>query len=174
MLRKELQPPKINNELVKELMQLIDEISELFDEYYEEYYIKKEKTILNEKIDCLNSKVEKEYEPMDFANYLASTSLEEISKMVALPNPPIIKDITIEETTEIIEIIANLEWPQEIDEVEEVDIYIEYYLELMGKSIPNKDISDLIYWYDVEEYGHEPTAREIAEKAFKMREVNVL
>lgn len=169
MLRKELQPPKINNKLVEELMQLIDEISELVQKYYEEYYVKKEKTILNERIDYLNSKVEKKYEPMDFAEYWGSASLEDIAKWTSIPNPPIINDLTIEEVTQIIEMIVNLKSPEEIEEVEDVDIYIDYYLELMEKSIPNNNISDLIYWYDVEEYGHEPTAKEIAQKAFERR-----
>lgn len=167
MLRKELQPPSINNELVEELMQLIDEISELVDEYYEEYYVTDEKTILNDRINELNSKVERKYEPMDFHDYMAAVSLEDLAKEVSLPNPPIVSNITVEEAAKIIDMIAELKSPEGIEEVEEVYPYINYYIELLEKSIPHNNISDLIYWYDVEEYGHEPTAREIAEKAFK-------
>lgn len=167
MLRKELQPPSINNELVEELMQLIDEISELVDEYYEEYYVTDEKTILNDKINELNSKVERKYEPMDFHDYMAAVSLEDLAKEVSLPNPPIVSDITVEEAAKIIDMIAELKSPEGMEEVEEAYPYINYYIELLEKSIPHNNISDLIYWYDVEEYGHEPTAREIAEKAFK-------
>ncbi|MCX8169562.1 MAG: hypothetical protein N3D72_00560, partial [Candidatus Methanomethyliaceae archaeon] len=87
---------------------------------------------------------------------------------------PIIKDITVEEVSSIIEMIINSKSPEGIEEVEEVESYINYYIELMEKSIPNSDISDLIYWYEVEDYGHEPTPREIAEKAFGNRDVIVL
>ena len=174
MLRKELQPPKINNKLVEELMKLIDEISGLVDEYYEEYYVTNEKTILNYRINELNSKVERKYEPMDFQEYWGSTSLEDLAKEVSLPNPSIVSDITVEEAANIIEMIAELESPEGIEEVEEVYPYINYYIELLEKSIQHNNISDLIYWYDVEEYGHEPTAREIAEKAFEIREANTL
>lgn len=169
MIRKELQPPKINNELVEELMKLIDEISGLTEEYYEEYYDKNEKTILNDKIDELNSKVQKKYEPMDFHDYMAAVSIDDLAKEVSLPNPPIVSDITIEEVSKIIEMIAELKSPEGMEEVGEVYPYINYYIELLEKSIPHNNISDLIYWYDVEEYGHEPTAREIAETAFKTR-----
>ncbi len=171
MLRKELQPPKIDEKLVDELMPLIEEISDLSYEYHEEYYEKNEKTILNDKIDQLNSKVLKEYEPMDFQNYMGAMSLEEFAKELSLPNPPVVSDITVEEAAKIIQMIAELKSPEGIEEVEEVYNYISYYIELLEKSIPHNNISDLIYWYDVEEYGHEPSAREIAEKAFKTREI---
>lgn len=174
MLRKELQPPKINNELVSELMQLIEEISQLVDEYYEEYYEKNEKTILNDKIDELNSKVQKKYEPTDFQEYWGSVSIEDFAKEVSLANPPMVNDITIEEAAKIIEMIVELKSPEGMEEVEEVYPYINYYIELLEKSIPHNNISDLIYWYDVDEYGHEPTAREIAEKAFRTKEIRNL
>lgn len=177
MLRKELQPPKINNQLVEELKKLIDEISDLVDEYYEEYYVTNEKTILNDRINELNSKVERKYEPMDFHDYMAAVSLEDLAQEVSLPNPPIVSDITVEEAANIIEMIAELESPEgmeEVEEVEEVYPYINYYIELLEKSIQHNNISDLIYWYDVEEYGHEPTARKIAEKAFKTRHTDNL
>ncbi|EKQ56077.1 MULTISPECIES: hypothetical protein [unclassified Clostridium] len=170
MLRSELQPPKIDEKLVEELMKLIEEISELVDEYYEEYYEKNEKTILNDKIYELNSKVQKKYEPTDFQEYWGSVSLEDLAKEVSLPNPPMVNDITIEEAAKIIEMIVELKSPEGVEEVEEVYPYINYYIELLEKSITHNNISDLIYWYDVEEYGHEPSAREIAEKAFKTRE----
>ncbi len=172
MLRKELQPPKINNKLVSELMKLIEEISDLSQEYYEEYYEKNEKTILNDKIDQINSKVQKKYEPMDFQNYMGAMSLEDFAKEISLPIPPVVSDITVEEAAKIIQMIAELKSPEGIEEVKEVDNYICYYIELLEKSIPHNNISDLIYWYDVEEYGHEPTAKEIAEKAFEMRNRN--
>lgn len=171
MLRKELQPPKINNDLVEELKKLIDEISQLTDEYYEEYYEKNEKTILNDKIDELNLKIQKKYEPVDFSEYWSWTSLEDIAKEISLPSPPVVSDITVEEAVKIIEMIAELKSPEGIEEVEEVYPYTNYYIELLEKSIPNNNVSDLIYWYDVEEYGHEPTAREIAEEAFETREI---
>ncbi|WPC39588.1 hypothetical protein [Clostridium sp. JS66] len=171
MLRKELQPPKINNELVEELKKLIGEISNLSEQYYEEYYEKNEKTILNDKIDELNSKVHKKYEPIDFQNYMGAMSLEEFAKEISLPNPPVVSDITVEETAKIIEMIIELKSP---DGIEEVENYICYYIELLEKSIHHNNISDLIYWYDVEEYGHEPSAREIAEKAFETREIRNL
>lgn len=41
--------------------------------------------------------------------------------------------------------------------------------ELMQQSLPHDNISDLIYWYEVEEYGHEPSSRDIAKKVFKTR-----
>lgn len=173
MLRKELQPPKINEGLVEELMQLIEEISGLVEEAYEEDYLNDENSLLKKKIRELNLKTKKEYEPTDFAEYWGYTSLEDLAKEVALPNPPIMKDITIEEVSSIIDMIMNLKSPEGIEEVEEVEPYITYYLELMEKSIPNSDISDLIYWYDVEDYGHEPTPREIAEKAFENRDEEV-
>jgi hypothetical protein len=169
MLRKELQPPKIDTKLVSELMELIEEISELGEEYYEEYYEKKEKTVLNERMEELNSKVEKVYEPMSFIQYWEAVSLEDLAKEVALPNPPIVRDITIDEVTSIIEMIVNLEAPEEIEKVEEVEPYISYYIELIEQSLPHDNISDMIYWYEVEEYGHEPSSREIAEKAFQTR-----
>lgn len=174
MLRKELQPPKINNELVEELKKLIEEISSLSEQYYEEYYEKNEKTILNDKIDELNSKVNKKYEPIDFQNYMGAMSLEEFAREISLPNPLVVSDITVEETAKIIEMIIELKSPEEIKEVEEVADYICYYIELLEKSMPHSNISDLIYWYDVEEYGHEPSAREIAEKAFATREIREL
>ncbi|NMM62429.1 hypothetical protein HBE96_06945 [Clostridium sp. P21] len=174
MLRKELQPPKIDEKLVEQLMLLIKEISDLSEEYYEEYYEKNEKTILNDKIDMLNSKVHKKYEPIDFQNYMGAMSLEEFAKEISLPNPPVVNDITLEEVSKIIEMIIELKSPEGIEEVEEVDDYIWYYIELLEKSMPHNNISDLIYWYDVEEYGHEPSAREIAEKAFATREIRDL
>ncbi|MBI6874803.1 hypothetical protein [Clostridium aciditolerans] len=90
-----------------------------------------------------------------------------MDKEVSLPNPLIVSNITVEEAAKIIDMIAELKSPEGMEEVEEVYPYINYYIELLEKSIPHNNISDLIYWYDVEEYGHEPTAREIAEKAFK-------
>lgn len=174
MLRKELQPPKINNELVEELKKLIEEISNLSEQYYEEYYEKNEKTILNDKIDELNSKVHKKYEPIDFQNYMGAMPIEEFAKEISLPNPPVVNDITVEETSKIIEMIIELKSPDGIEEVEEVDNYICYYIELLEKSIHHNNISDLIYWYDVEEYGHEPSAMEISKKAFETREIRNL
>lgn len=174
MLRKELQPPKIDKKLVEELMQLIEEISDLSEEYYEEYYEKNEKTFLNDKIDQLNSRVHKKYEPIDFQNYQGAMSLKDFAKEISLPNPPVVIDITIEEVAKIIEMIIELKSPEGIEEVEEVDNYICYYIELLEKSIPHNNISDLIFWYDVEEYGNEPSAREIAEKAFETREIRNL
>ncbi|AWI05537.1 hypothetical protein [Clostridium drakei] len=174
MLRKELQPPKIDEKLVEELIQLIQEISNLSEQYYEEYYEKNEKTILNDKIDILNSKVQKAYEPVDFQNYMGAMSLDEFAKEISLPNPPVVSDITLEEASQIIEMIIELKSPDGIEEVEEVENYICYYIELLEKSIHHNNISDLIYWYDVEEYGHEPSAREIAEKAFETREIRNL
>jgi hypothetical protein len=168
VLRKELQPPKIDEKLVEELMQLIEEISNLSEEYYE----KNEKTILKDKIDQLNSRVHKKYELMDFQNYQGATSLEDFAIEMSLPNPPIVKDVTVEEVGKIIEMIIELKSPEGIEEVEEVDNYTCYYIELLEKSMPHNNISDLIFWYDVEEYGHEPSAREIAEKVFETREIN--
>ena len=101
-------------------------------------------------------------------------SLDEFAKEISLPNPPVVCDITIEEAAKIIQMIAELESPEGIEEVEEVRNYICYYMELLEKSIPHNNVSDLIYWYDVEEYGHEPSAREIAEKAFETREIRNL
>ncbi|OOM34543.1 hypothetical protein [Clostridium beijerinckii] len=150
ILRKELQPPKIDENLVKELIQLIEEISDLSHEYYEEYYEKNEKTILNDKIDQLNSKVHKEYEPLDFQNYIGAMSLEEFAKEISLPNPPVVSDISVEEVTKIVQMIVELKSPEGIEEVEEVGDYICYYIDLLEKSIPHDNISDLIYWYDVE------------------------
>ncbi|WP_459477898.1 hypothetical protein [Clostridium saccharoperbutylacetonicum] len=174
MLRKELQPPKIEKNLVEQLMHLIREISNLSEEYYEEYYWKNEKTILNDKIDDLNSRVHKKYKPMDFQNYQGAMSLEDFAIEISLPNPPEVIDITVEETAKIIEMIIELKSPEGIEVVEEVEHYICYYIELLEKSLPHNNISDLIFWYDVEEYGHEPSAREIAEKAFKIREIRNL
>lgn len=167
MLRNILQPPKINNELVNELMVLIEEISSL----YEKYYSEDEKTILNHKIDIINAKVEKKYNTMDFQNYMGAMSLEDFAKEMSLPNPPVVSDITVEEVTKIIQMISELKTPEEIEEVEEVENYIGYYIELLERSIPNNNISDLIYWYDVDECGNEPSARDIAEKAFKERKM---
>jgi hypothetical protein len=70
--------------------------------------------------------------------------------------------------------IIELKLPEGIEVVEEVEHYRCYYIELLEKSLPHNNISDLIFWYDVEEYGHEPSAREIVEKAFKTREISNL
>lgn len=114
----------------------------------------------------------------DYWQRLSETEMENgfpigklIRKEISLPNPPAVSDISVEEAAKIIQMIAELKSPEGIEEVEEVDNYIFYYIELLEKSIPHDNISDLIYWCDVAEYEHEPSAREIAEKAFETKEI---
>lgn len=160
--RKELQPPNINEELLPAVEELIESIAVQLEE--ECFDINEEDEIIfddaeaaeeiNIKAMKLKELTKKDIKIMEFYHYWNHSSLEDVAKELLMPEPPCIKDITLEELTEVINEFFTLEHIEAFHEP--------YYIKLLEKSFGLDDISDYIFYPDLKGADDDPL--KIAEK----------
>lgn len=160
--RKELQPPNINEELLPVVEELIESIAEQLEEGC--FDINKEDEIIfddaesaeeiNTKAMKLKELTKKDIRVMEFYHYWNHSSLEDVAKELLMPEPPCLKDITLEELTEVIDEFFTMEHIEAFQEP--------YYIRLLEKSFGLNDISDYIFYPDIKGTDDEPL--KIAEK----------
>jgi hypothetical protein len=85
---------------------------------------------------------------------------------MSLPNPPIVKDVTVEEVGKIIEMIIELKSPEGIEEVEDEfeDINIKFF------SKENGFLCDVVEWIKVNDH----TLKHLNEETFNERQVYLM
>lgn len=161
-VRKELQPPSINEELLPVVEELIEsiavkleneciDINEKDEISFEDDEIAKE---VNEKCEKLKELTKKDVQLIEFYHYWNHISLEDIASEFLLPDPPSLNDITLEELSEIIE---------EFFTMEHIELFHEtYYIKLIEKNFRLSGISDYIFYPDSKGVDDNPSA--IAEK----------
>lgn len=143
--RKELRPPDINEELLPVVEELIESISVQLEEGC--FDINEENKIIfddaeaaeeiNIKAIKLKELFKKDIKVMEFYHYWNHSSLEDVAKELLMPEPPYLKDITLEELIEVI---------NEFFTLEHIEAFYEpYYIKLLEKSFGLNDISDYIF-----------------------------
>ena len=163
MIRKELEPPSINSELKPVVEELIEAISEELennsydvDENGDFIFEDEEAEQINVKLSKLKELTKKDIEIMDIYHYWNHVSLEDLVAEFLMPEPPCLKDITLEELTEIIERFFYSE---------DIELYHQpYYIELIEKNFGLSDISDYIFYPDSKGIDIDGDSYEIAEK----------
>ena len=162
MLRKELQPPKIDETILPEVESII--------EYFEEVLDSKEWNTKGDNVIFINESVAKEVEekklqlenlvksPIDilqFNNYSCSCSTEEVAIDLLMPEAPYVPNITVEELTELV---------NEFQVLNQITADHEnYYLRLLEKSF-GMAVSDYIFWPNTKGMALDAGPIEIAKK----------
>ena len=163
MLRKELQPPKIDETILPEVESIID--------YFEEVLEAEEWNAKGDEVVFTNESVAKEVEkkklqlenlvksPIDilqFDNYSCACSTEEVAIDLLMPKAPYVPDITVEELAELI---------NEFQVLEQITVdHEDYYLRLLEKSFGMDDVSDYIFWPNTKGMALDAGPIEIAKK----------
>lgn len=98
----------------------------------------------------------------DVSSYLGWTDADTLARDLALPEAPLVEDITREETEYLVQRILE-------DPAGET---VGYYLEMLDRTFPGTSVSELIFnpeWCEDYEGDGEPSAEEIVEIAFRSR-----
>lgn len=161
-LRKDLEPPLINERVLPDVEELIEGIAESLEK--ERWYFNDNNDVIfeDEKVtDEINGKVlklkeltKKNIEIIQFNAYWSYSSIEDIAIELLFPEPPYIRDLSVDDITELLEEFTNR------DQIEIV--HEKYYIDLLEKSLRLVNISDYIYFPELKGISSEP--REIAKK----------
>lgn len=145
-MRDILNLPQIDASKLEAVKQLIDEIAEEVED-------------CAEKLQELEKITGKQHEAMEFAEYWGWTDLDTLAEITLMPQPPIIRDLTLEEVTELVEIISN-------GYMEGEDAKAEYYEEVLHRSLPLPDVVDYVM--------SDGTAAQIAERMMQAAKSSVI
>lgn len=138
--------PQINNSRLEKVKHLIDDIADDIKE-------------CTEKLQELEQITGKHHEAIEFAEYWGWTDLDTLAEVTLMPQPPCIRDLTLEEVTELVEIIAN-------SLVEGEDVKAEYYLEVLHRSLALTSVVDYVM--------SDGTAVQIAERMMQAAKSSVI
>lgn len=162
MLRKELQPPNIDETILPEVESIIEYFEEVLDS--EEWNTKGDEVIfinesvakeVEEKKLQLENLVKSQINILQFDNYSCACSTEEVAIDLLMPEAPYVSNITLEELAELI---------NEFEVLEQITIDHEnYYLRLLKKSF-GMDVSDYIFWPNTKGMALDAGPIEIAKK----------
>jgi len=119
-MRDILNLPEIDRSKLEDVKQLIDDIAENVGE-------------CNEKLSALEHITGRKHDAMEFAEYWGWTDLDTLAEAALMPTPPCVRDLTMEEVAELVTII------KEGFEMGE-DAKVEYYKELLHRSLPLSDV----------------------------------
>lgn len=162
MLRKELQPPEINQAVLPEVENLIKYFEEVLES--EEWDDEGDKIVfaddtvsreVNEKKSELEDLIKAKVDILQFEDYSCACDAEEMAMDLLMPEAPYVSDISVEELTELI---------NEFQVLEQIAVEHEnYYLRLLEKSF-KMDVSDYIFWPDTKGMSLDASPDEIAQK----------
>ena len=116
--------PQIDTSKLEDVKQLIDDIAEDIED-------------CAEKLQALEQITGRHHEAMEFAEYWGWTDLDTLAKVTLTPQPPCVRDLTLEEVTELVEIITN-------SLVEGEDAKAEYYMEVLHRSLSLSDVMSFV------------------------------
>lgn len=120
-MREILEFPKINENDISKVEELIDIIAENLD------------MDCSDELNELQKITGKNHEIFEFAEYWGWTDLSSLAKITLTPEPPVVSDLKREELEEIIEIILEAF-------VNDQEDRIRYYAELIHKSLGIVDV----------------------------------
>lgn len=124
-MRAVLEFPKIEEEKLELIKELIDNIAENIEED------------CSEELNKLNSITGKEHKKLDFAEYWEWTDLDTMAQLALTPEPPCIRDLSETEMEEIVGIISDCLISGEENKAE-------YYIELLHKSLALVNVLDYV------------------------------
>lgn len=162
MLRKELQPPKIDETILQEVESIIEYFEEVLDS--EEWHTEGDEVIfinesvakeIEEKKLQLENLVKSPIDILQFDNYSCACSTEEVAIDLLMSEIPYVPNITVEELTELV---------NEFQVLNQITVEHEnYYLKLLEKSF-GMDVSDYIFWPNTKGMALDAGPIEIAKK----------
>lgn len=145
-MRDILNLPQMDASKLEIVKQLIDEIAEEVED-------------CAEKLQALEKITGKQHDAMEFAEYWGWTDLDTLAEITLMPQPPIIRDLTLEEVTELVEIVGK-------GYMEGKDAEAGYYEEVLHRSLSLPDVVDYVM--------SDGTAAQIAERMMQAAKSSVI